>query len=213
MTFKELYQRLTSRIIWGNLLAMAVVTVLLVAGLFIYLSYYTHHGDTVTVPDVRGQRAEVAVHKLQALGLRAEVSDTGHVTTLAPDIILEQHIEAGTEVKEGRLVRLTINSSSARTIPLPNVLDGSLRAAEMRLRVLGLKLGAVRRIEGDLDLVYRVEIKGREVMAGERVSVEAPITLVVGDGKNEDIYNGDDSVAWATEMQQIEDQDLFDNHD
>lgn len=213
MTFRELYQRLTSRIIWGNLLAMAVVTVVLIVALFIYLGIYTHHGETVTVPDVCGQRAEVAAHKLEALGLRAEVCDTGHVTSLAPDIILEQHVAAGTEVKEGRLVRLTVNSASARTLPLPAVVDGSLRAAEMRLKVLGLKLGAVRRIEGDLDLVYRVEINGREVQAGERVSVEAPITLVVGDGMNEDVYNGDDSAAWATEMEELEEYNLFNDHD
>lgn len=201
MTFRELYNRLTSRIIWANLLAMAVTAVVLVVGLLVFLQFYTHHGETVSVPDVRGQRSEVAQRKLEALGLRVEVADTGHVTTMAPDVILEQQLAPGTEVKLRRLVRLTVNSANAKTLPLPNLIDGSLREAQMKLHVMGFKTGAVKRITGDLDLVYRIEVRGREVRAGERVSVESPITIVAGDGKAEDYFNGDDSAAWASELE------------
>ena len=208
MTFKELYQKLTSRVIWGNLLAMAIVAVLLIAGLFVFLGFYTHHGETVAVPNVVGQRFDVAQRKLEAAGLRVEVSDTGHVTSIAPDVILEQHIAAGTEVKLNRLVRLTINSASAKTLPLPTVVDGSLREAQMKLKSMGFSLGAVKRVVGDLDLVYRLEVHGREVYAGQRVSVESPITIVVGDGKGEDFYNGDDSAAWASDLEYQTELDL-----
>lgn len=208
MTFKELYQKLTSRVIWGNILAMFIVSVLLIVGLFVFLGFYTHHGETVSVPDVVGQRFDVAQRKLEAAGLRVEVSDTGHVTTIAPDVILEQHIAAGTEVKLNRLVRLTINSATAKTLPLPAVVDGSLREAQMKLKAVGFCLGSVKRILGDLDLVYRLEVHGREVYAGQRVSVESPITIVVGDGKIEDYYNGDDSAAWASDKEYQTEEDL-----
>ena len=69
MTFKEFYQRLTGRYLWGNLLAMMLTLVVVIVGLFVFLHFYTHHGETVAVPDVRGQRAEVAIRKLQALGI------------------------------------------------------------------------------------------------------------------------------------------------
>ena len=65
MTFKEFYQRLTGRYLWGNLLAMVLTLVVVVVGLFVFLHFYTHHGETVAVPDVRGQRAEVAIRKLR----------------------------------------------------------------------------------------------------------------------------------------------------
>lgn len=210
MTFKEFYQKISSRIIWGNLLAMFLVSVAIVVGLLIYLGYYTHHGETITVPNVVGLRGDVAQRKLEYLGLRAEISDTGHITTMAPDIILEQHVEAGTSVKANRLVRLTINSAKARTIPLPNVVDGSLREAEMRLKAIGFRLGAVKRIDGDLDLVMRVEVMGREVRYGERVSVEKPITIVAGNGKTEDFYIGDDSLEWALEQESDYDNANYD---
>lgn len=209
MTFKELYDKLTSRLIWGNLLAMFVVGIALVVGLFVYLNFYTHHGETVSMPDVTGQKCSVAQRKLEALGLRVEVSDTGHVTSLPSDVILEQHLAPGTQVKLNRLVRLTVNSSTARTLPLPNVLDGSLREAQMKLKVMGYRLGPVKRIVGDLDLVMRVEVGGREVRSGEYVSVESPIVLVVGDGSLEDYYNGDDSAAWAADIEYEIEQELL----
>ncbi len=50
MTFKEFFHKLTSRYLWGNLIAMALVLVALVLGLFLFLNAYTHHGETVVVP-------------------------------------------------------------------------------------------------------------------------------------------------------------------
>ena len=50
MTFKEFYQRLTGRYLWGNLLAMVLTLVVVVVGLFVFLHFYTHHGETVAVP-------------------------------------------------------------------------------------------------------------------------------------------------------------------
>ena len=65
MTFKEFFHKLTSRYLWGNLIAMALVLVALVLGLFLFLNAYTHHGETVVVPDLRGQRCEVAINRLR----------------------------------------------------------------------------------------------------------------------------------------------------
>lgn len=200
MTFKELYSKCTSRLVWGNLLAMGTLACVLVVGVLVFLDFYTHHGETVTVPDVTGQLSTVAERKLELLGLRSEVTDTGHVTTLPSGVILAQSLDPGTEVKVLRLVRLTINSSTATKLVFPNdVVDGSLHYALKKLEVLGFRLGAVRRVEGDLNLVISAEVNGREVRPGDRVSVESPITLIVGNGQYEETYNGNDSVAWAVE--------------
>lgn len=200
MTFKELYSKCTSRLVWGNLLAMGSLACVLVVGVLVFLDFYTHHGETVTVPDVTGQLSTVAERKLELLGLRSEVTDTGHVTTLPSGVILAQSLDPGTEVKVLRLVRLTINSSAATKLVFPNdVVDGSLHYALKKLEVLGFRLGAVRRVEGDLNLVISAEVNGREVRPGDRVSVESPITLIVGNGQYEETYNGNDSVAWAVE--------------
>ncbi|MBF1061017.1 MAG: PASTA domain-containing protein, partial [Prevotellaceae bacterium] len=194
MTFKEFFHKLTSRYLWGNLIAMALVLVALVLGLFLFLNAYTHHGETVVVPDLRGQRCEVAINRLRQLGLRAEIADTGYNALLSADAILDQNIPPGGRVKLDRLLLLTINSAEPRPIVLPDIADNSsLREARMRLEVLGFKLTPVKRIRGDRDWVYRIEAAGREVHAGDRLNVNIPLTLVVGDGVTVDDYGARDS--------------------
>ncbi|RRD76939.1 PASTA domain-containing protein [Alloprevotella sp. OH1205_COT-284] len=195
MTFREFFSKLTAPVLWGNLLAMVIILALLIVGLFVFLDHYTHHGQTLTVPDVRGQRCEVAIRKLEALGMRVEVSDTGYNTRLAADVILDQNLHPGTEVKLNRLIQLVVNASTARKIALPDIADNcSYREAQIRLESIGFKLAPVKRIYGDKDWVYRVEVLGREVHKGDRLSIELPLTLVVGDGEREEEFNGNDSL-------------------
>lgn len=195
MTFREFFNKLTSRYLWGNLMAMAIAVVVVVGGLYFLLDIYTNHGRVVKVPDVKGQQSAVAIRKLEAAGLRVEVSDTGYVPRLPGDIILEQNLVPGTEVKTNRVVYLTVNSRSAKTISLPDLADNcSLREARLRLSALGFKLGAVKRVTGDMDWVYAVELSGRELHAGDRVPINQPLTLVVGDGRSEEEFNGNDSL-------------------
>lgn len=194
MTFKEFFQKLTSRYLWGNLFAMAVVLVALGIGLFLFLNFYTHHGETVQVPNLYGQRSEVAIKRLKQIGLYGEVTDTGYNALLPADAILYQSVAPKSLVKWGRLLRLTINSSQPRPIVLPDIANNSsLREARIHLEILGFKLTPIKRIHGDLDWVYRIEAAGREVHAGERLNVNVPLTLVVGDGITVEDYLPDDS--------------------
>lgn len=195
MTVKEFYQRITGRYLWGNLLAMLLTLVVGIVGVFVFLNFYTHHGETIAVPDLRGQRTEVAMRKLEALGMRGEVVDTGYNPRELADVILDQDLEPGYQVKVNRLIRLTVNAASPRPVTLPDIADNcSLREAKMRLEILGFRLTPIRRIRGDLDWVYAVEARGKEVRKGDKLNVNIPLTLVVGDGTEDEVFNGNDSL-------------------
>ncbi len=195
MTVKEFYQRITGRYLWGNLLAMLLTLVVVIVGVFVFLNFYTHHGETIAVPDLRGQRTEVAMRKLEALGMRGEVVDTGYNPRELADVILDQDLEPGYQVKVNRLIRLTVNAASPRPVTLPDIADNcSLREAKMRLEILGFRLTPIRRIRGDLDWVYAVEARGKEVRKGDKLNVNIPLTLVVGDGAEDEVFNGNDSL-------------------
>lgn len=197
MTLSEFFKKLFSRRLWGNCLGMAVASVALVTGTLVFLQYYTHHGEEITVPDLRGQDAEKASLKLRALGLRAEVTDTGYVKALPGNVVLEQSIEQGERVKPGRIVMLTINSSGSPTIALPDVADNSSRReAETKLKALGFKVTPPEYINGERDWVYGIKVKGRSMNAGARVSIDDPVTLIVGDGHTEEEFNGNDSLDY-----------------
>lgn len=195
MTVKEFYQRITGRYLWGNLLVMLLTLVVVIVGVFVFLNFYTHHGETIAVPDLRGQRTEVAMRKLEALGMRGEVVDTGYNPRELADVILDQDLEPGYQVKVNRLIRLTVNAASPRPVTLPDIADNcSLREAKMRLEILGFRLTPIRRIRGDLDWVYAVEARGKEVRKGDKLNVNIPLTLVVGDGAEDEVFNGNDSL-------------------
>ena len=195
MTVKEFYQRITGRYLWGNLLAMLLTLVVVIVGVFVFLNFYTHHGETIAGPNLRGQGTEVAMRKLEALGMRGEVVDTGYNPRELADVILDQDLEPGYQVKVNRLIRLTVNAASPRPVTLPDIADNcSLREAKMRLEILGFRLTPIRRIRGDLDWVYAVEARGKEVRKGDKLNVNIPLTLVVGDGTEDEVFNGNDSL-------------------
>ena len=167
MTLSEFFKKIFSGRLWGNCLGMMAAAVLLVVGALVFLHYYTHHGEAITMPDLRG------------------------------NIVLEQSIAAGEKIKPGRLISLTINSSGSPMVTLPDVADNSSRReAETRLKTLGFKLGAPEYIEGEPDWVYAVKVGGRTMSAGARVSVDQLVTLVIGNGHTEEVFNGNDSLDY-----------------
>lgn len=197
MTLKEFFSKIASRTLWGNCLGMIVLGVVLIFGANFLINLYTRHNVEVEVPNLRGKSAAAAIALLDELGLEAEVTDTGYVKALPPDAILEQSVAAGHKVKPGRIVRLTVNAAGPRAIALPDISDNcSLREAEAKLKAIGFTIGKIERVQGDLDWVYAVKVNGKTVAAGSRVSIETPITLVVGDGLIEEEFNGNDSLDY-----------------
>ena len=120
---------------------------------------------------------------------------------------------AGSKVKTGRTIYLTINTRNVPTLPIPDIADNcSLREAEARLKSLGFKLGPIEYAPGDKDWVLSVKCKGRNVVAGDRVEIDVPITLVVGnnndgigddfDDEDWDIVNEDEEALTSPEPEQ-----------
>lgn len=186
---------------WGNVVSMIVIGILFSIAVYLSLIFYTHHGNMVQVPNVIGKDYKEAKELLEDAGLRVQVTDTGYMTKLAPNLILDQHIPAGTTVKYNRPIFLTINADHPRQLPLPEIVDGSARSAEIKLKAMGFKVGKRKLVPGDEDLVMSVEVDGKKVETGDRVSVESPIVLIVGNGNVVDHYNGNDSLDWALERE------------
>ena len=192
-----LIKKIFSPLVMLNCLGMILVVVLFFFGTLAFIDFYTLHGEEVEVPKLTGVSEQIAYSKLKALGLKAEVRDTGYVHKAAPFEVLEQSIKPGTKIKPGRTIYLTINSNGSKRIELPDLADNcSRREAEDKLKTLGFKLGATEFIIGDPDWVYEVKVNGKTVKAGTRISVDLPITLVVGKGGLEDEDNGNDSLDY-----------------
>ena len=191
MTGKEFKRKMLSPILWGNLLAMAVVTAVLFIILWMWLGKYTHHGEEIVVPNVEGKLIADAEYTLEMMDLQAIVVDSAYDHTKPSGAIMVQLPKAGSKVKSGREIYLTINSKQSPMVALPDIADNcSLREAQDRLRQLGFRIGPVEETDGDKDWVYGIKCQGRNVVAGERVPSDAVITLIVGNGAAEDEEDG-----------------------
>ena len=183
MKTKDFFGKLLSGYLWGNLLAMALVVVALCFGVKYGLEIYTHHGEGVKVPDLKNMKFQEARMLFESDNLEIQVSDSGYNKRLPADCILAQTPGAGTYVKEGHVIYVSVNSPSSPSFALPDIVDNcSFREAEAKLTALGFKLLEPKYINGEQDWVYGILSRGRNVSAGDVVSVENPLTLIVGNG-------------------------------
>ena len=183
MKSSDFFGKLTSKYIWLNLLAMAIVLVLLVVGAKFGIDMYTHHGEAILIPDIRHKSYADAKQILANEGLLIEVTDTGYVRTLPADCILEQSPQPGDKVKSGHVIYVIVNSGNTPTITLPDIIDNSsVREAIAKLTAMGFKVGPPQYIVGEREWVYGATVNGRHVSAGDRIPVGAVVVLQVGNG-------------------------------
>ena len=187
MNAKVFFKKVCSRFLLLNLLAMAVVVVLLCLGVGYGLDFYTHHGEGIEVPELKGMRYDKAYLLLQEKGLNVVVSDSGYNKSMPADCILAQTPGHGQKVKEGHTVYVTVNSPSSPTFAIPDIVDNSsLREAEAKLTAMGFRLAPTQYVTGEKDWVYGIQCRGRRVSNGDRVAIDYPLTLMVGSGTYDD---------------------------
>ena len=209
MIGKEFTKKILSPVIWGNLIVMALVAIALAFGVWIWMDRYTHHGEEIIVPNVEGRLIGDAEYTLSMLELQPIVGDSTYDHTKPSGAIMVQLPKAGSKVKSGREIYLTINSRESPTIAMPDIADNcSMREAQDRLRQLGFRIGPVEYKEGDTDWVYGVKCQGRTVMTGQRVPTDAVITLIVGSGEKEEELG--DSTLMASPEDEEANSDVFD---
>lgn len=178
--------KIFSPIIWLNLLSMALLVILICLGSVWWMKSYTHHGEGVDVPEVKGLLLSDATIELKGLDLECVVIDSSYNAKLAPGIVVDQTPGPGSHVKAGREIYLTINAKNEPTLPIPNIIDNcSVREAEAKLKALGFKVGQCEYVEGQKDWVLGIKCRGRNVFAGDRVPINTPIVLVVGNSEVE----------------------------
>lgn len=160
----------------GSLLSLWVVS--------IALSSYTHHGETIVVPDLTNVPLEESAGLLENEKLGFLVIDSAVFNDLyAPLSVIEQYPEPNAEVKEGRVIHLTINPKKPRKIELPNVVEKTLRRAIHELESRNLVVGQLIYVP-DLgrDVVIGLQVNNEEVQPGDKFDKGTTIDLVVGKG-------------------------------
>ena len=166
-----------------NLLAAVLIFVVLFFLIQFELGGYTHHGESITVPDVKGMSVERMEKFLEENSLKFLIVDSIFELGKKPGTVIEQDPAPLSKVKEGRTIYITINSNSPPKVKMPELTDVSYRQAEAILHSFGLKVGQIT-YQPDLakNAVLDQLYHGYHIDAGRELNKGSVIDLVLGDG-------------------------------
>jgi beta-lactam-binding protein with PASTA domain len=166
-----------------HLLAALAVVCLVTFTVLYALDGYTRHNQAVIVPDVIGRTVDEAKILLDKNRLRFNVIDSVFSKDVKPGAIVDINPAAGSKVKEGRIVSVTVNSSDVEKAPIPDVFEVSVRQAYALLVAQGFQDIKARYVPGEYkDLVLGVELGGEFLEKGDLVPLSSMILLLVSDG-------------------------------
>lgn len=182
-------QKKNSSWIVKNLAGAAVFMVALVVLASVGLSLITRHGKTVTTPDFTNLSVKQAEQVAQEGQVKVKVVDSVFVRRLPGGVVYRQQPKAGSTVKKGRSVFLTINSIVPRKVVMPHLFGYSVTEARAELQNRGLNLGKLTYVKDiATNTVLGQYCEGKEVKTGDLVVNGSTIDLKVG-------VSGEDNVT------------------
>lgn len=164
-------------LLWGVVFVLGIGILATVS-----LNIITRHGKTVVAPDFSNMTVSEARAAAEEAGVGIKVTDSVFVRRLPGGVVYRQQPAAGSVVKKGRSIFLTINSVVPRKVVMPNLFGYSVTEARSELQNRGLNLG---RLNYEADMANNVLgqfCEGREIAAGDLVVSGSVIDLKVGNG-------------------------------
>lgn len=180
---KKLFIYLTKQPFWVNLLA-SLALVFLIGFLFLQsLSWFTHHGEYLKVPAVKGQNVDNAIKILESRGFDVIIQDSVYFDSIPRYTVIKQLPDPDATVKVNRTVFLTINRATTPAINMPKLEGLSFRFAYDMLQRNHLRLGdTIYRPDFMKGSVLEQQYNGSRITAGTKVPWGAQITLIIGGG-------------------------------
>jgi beta-lactam-binding protein with PASTA domain len=139
---------------------------------------YTKYNEGVTVPDVTKISLQDAQTQLASYGLRSEVLDRRANAAYPADYIIDQSPSPLQIVKPNRKIYLTVNTAERPKAVVPNLINMSLRNAEMQLQNGGFQLGSITYESSR----FRNTILNQSEAPGDTLAKGSVIHLIVSDG-------------------------------
>ena len=179
-----LKQVLTSRYLYIILFSITIfgaLTLLLLDK--VIMPVYTNYNEGVTVPDVTRVSLDEAEELLTSYGLRFEVADRRANTAFPANYVIDQTPSASVIVKPNRKIYLTVNSEFKPQVEIPNVVNLSLRNAQIQLQNYGLEVGSISYASSR----FKNVVLSQSIPEGTVVEKGMTVDLVVSDGLGDTI--------------------------
>ncbi len=132
----------------------------------------------VVVPDVVGKQMNLAKQILEDKNLRVKIAETYDASVPAGQVV-SQYPEAGSKVKEQRLVTVYI-SKGGEEVEMPDLKGISKENAEEKLKKIGLKLGSVYEKNSSEEAGTVI---AQDPRAGSKISKGQTVDITVSKGE------------------------------
>ncbi len=182
----NIIKKLLGNWIVRNLFLAVLIVAVILFGVNIGLEKFTQHNDTVKVPDMVGRTISEAGEMAAGDDLTLIVTDSVFVNRFKHGAVYAQNPKAGTDVKKGRKIYITMNAVKKKQVEMPNLVGLSLRQAKVELTSRHLVLG---------HLIYVPDIATNNVLAqmrdyqdipaGEKIDVGTVVDLKLGLSSND----------------------------
>lgn len=178
---RDFFDYLKSKVFLKHFLLATGSVALVLWLLFKLLAVYTHHGETIEVPDFKGKTIAGLNDFVKDKGLRYQIIDSLYDPREQPGIVIKQDPEAKSQVKHNRTIYLYVTSMLPPQIAMPKLVDRSLRQAVFMIESYGLKVGKQTQVSGDCNgCILKQFNKGKEISPGDLIKKGSIIDLQVG---------------------------------
>ena len=163
-------------------LAIAILLILLLTTL-VWLKIYTHHGQSISVPNLTGLTEDEVHDVVSSRKLNYEVIDSIFATDMPRGTVVKQNPRPNSKVKVRRKVFITMNAVNPEKVAMPNLVSLSDRQAILALENTGLKLGDISyRPDFAVNSVLQQNFNGSVIIEGTMIEKGSVIDLVLGMG-------------------------------
>ena len=157
---------------------------------YLYFPIKTNHGDTISVPNLIGMNLDDVNILLKDRDLRFEIlEDSSYNSEYPPLTVLQQNPSERNKVKENRKIYLTLNSTTPPQIKMPNIINGSVKNAQLILESYDLKIGEIKYVS---DMAFNAVLKmysnGDSISSGQIINKGSTIDLEVGNGFGNQVF-------------------------
>jgi len=166
-----------------NLLLSLGLLALIIFLLFKGLGMYTHHSQSIEVPDMVGMDVKEAKKRIEAIGGKLIQVDSLYEIPenidrdIKPGGVIMQNPKPHDKVKAGRRFYLTVRSFGVPMVEMPNLVDLSVHQAISILQSRGFVLGN-KNIVDDLPVSKQL-FNGKQIEPGIKIPKGSVITLEV----------------------------------
>jgi len=167
-------------------IGLAIVVFLLLLFAFrAWMADTTNHDEFTEVPNLEGKKLEITKSLLEERELTlGDIEYKDYNPKYKKQAIVEQTPAAGSKVKVGRKIYVTVNKSEYRLVRIPKLKNKTKRQAESTLKAIGFKIGKITyKPHFAKDAVINMLHKGKKINKDDKLPYTSVIDLVLGDGK------------------------------